>query len=325
LKRRSFIGLIGAAAAWPFAARAQQPGRTLIGFLNILSPATTLSFVAAFRQGLKETGFTEDKNLTIEYRWAEGQYERLPGMAQDLIQNKVAVLVAVAPPAVFAAKAATATTPIVFISGLDPVKAGFVSNFTRPGGNVTGISIGTAALGSKRLALLREMIPGAANIALLVNPSNPNTGAQLSDLQPAAASAGLTLQTLRASSASEIDGAFAILHQQQPDGLIVGADPFFVSRRGQIVALAARQAIPAIYDWREYAVAGGLMSYGTSLEDAHRLAGVYTGRVLSGAKPADLPVVEASKFETIINLKTANALGIKVPRLMLARAEEVIE
>jgi putative ABC transport system substrate-binding protein len=325
LKRRSFIGLIGAAAAWPFAARAQQPGRTLIGFLNILSPATTLSFVAAFRQGLKETGFTEDKNLKIEYRWAEGQYERLPGMAQDLIQNKVAVLVAVAPPAVFAAKAATATTPIVFISGLDPVKAGFVSNFTRPGGNVTGISIGTAALGSKRLALLREMIPGAANIALLVNPSNPNTGAQLNDLQPAAASAGLTLQTLRASSASEIDGACAILHQQQPDGLIVGADPFFVSRRGQIVALAAHQAIPAIYDWREYAVAGGLMSYGTSLEDAHRLAGVYTGRVLSGAKPADLPVVEASKFETIINLKTANALGIKVPRLMLARAEEVIE
>jgi putative ABC transport system substrate-binding protein len=325
LKRRDFIELIGGAAAWPFAAHAQQPTRTSVGFLNILSPDTTQSFVAAFRQGLKETGFTEDRNLTIEYRWAEGQYGRLPGMAQDLIQNKVAVLVAVAPPAVFAAKAATTTTPIVFISGLDPVKAGFVSNFTRPGGNVTGVSMGTAALGSKRLALLREMIPTAVKIALLVNPSNPNTDAQLNDLQPAVASAGLTLQTLRASNPSEIDGAFAILQQQPPHGLIVGADPFFVSRRGQIVALAARQAIPAIYDWREYAVAGGLMSYGTSLEDAHRLAGAYTGRVLKGAKPADLPVVEASKFETVINLKTANALGIKVPRLMLARAEEVIE
>jgi putative ABC transport system substrate-binding protein len=317
--------LSGAALAWPLPAWAQQPARALIGFLNILSPDAVQGFVVAFRQGLRETDFVEDKNLTIEYRWAEGRYERLSAMADDLVRRNVAVLVAIAPPAVLAANAATATIPIVFLSGLDPVKAGFVARFSRPGGNVTGVSLGTAALGSKRLALLRELVPAVAKIALLVNPSNPNTDAQLNDVQPAASAAGLELQILRASNPAEIEEAFAILARQRPDGLIVGADPFFVSSRARIVALAAQHAIPAIYDWREYAVAGGLMSYGTSLEDAYRLAGLYTGRILKGAKPADMPVIASDRFELVINLKAAKALGLYVSRVVLARADKVIE
>ena len=275
----------------------------VIGSLNILSLATVPRFVAAFHQGLGEAGFVEGRNLSIEYRWAEGQYHRLPEMAADLIKRQVAAIFAVGPPAVSAAKSATATIPIVFLSGLDPVKAGYVASLSRPGGNLTGVSLVTASLGPKRFELLREMVPAARIIALLVNPTNPNVETQVSDIRALAASIGQPIEVANASSAAEIDAAFAALAQQRVDALIVGADPFLVSQRDRLVALAARHAIPAIYDWREYAFAGGLMSYGTSLPDAYREAALYVGRILKGAKPAELPVVQPAKYELVVNLK----------------------
>jgi putative ABC transport system substrate-binding protein len=297
----------------------------VIGMLNILSPATATHLVAAFHEGLKETGHIEGQNLAIEFRWADGQYGKLPGMASDLVNRRVAAIYAVSPPAALAAKAATTEIPIVFLSGLDPVKAGLVASLSLPGGNITGVSLITSALGIKRLEILRELIPKALKITVLVNPSNQNTDVQLRDIEAAARSSEQQFHILNATSESEIDAAFAILAEQRPDALMVGADPFFTSRRWQIVALAARLAIPAIYDWREYAFAGGLLSYGTSLTAAYRQAGIYIGKILRGARPAELPVVQSSSFELIINLKTAKSLGLTVPRILLARADQVIE
>jgi ABC-type uncharacterized transport system substrate-binding protein len=325
MRRRDVLRLFAAAAAAGPTAAAAQPPLPVVGSLNILSLATVPRFVDAFHQGLGEAGFVEGRNLAIEYRWAEGRYDRLPEMAADLIRRQVAAIFAVGPPAVMAAKAATATIPIVFISGLDPVKAGYVASLGRPGGNITGVSLVTASLGPKRLELLRELVPAAERFALLVNPTNPNAETQVNDLTAAARALGRSIEVVNAGNAGEIDAAFATLSRLRVDALIVGADPFLVSERPRLVALAARHAIPAIYDWREYAFAGGLMSYGTSLSDAYHLAGGYVARILKGGKAADLPVVQPSKYELVINLKAANALGLKVPRVLLAGAAEVIE
>ena len=329
MDRRDLITLLGSAAAppllWPLRLNAQQPAMPVIGWLNPLSPATITRLIAAFHQGLEDTGYVEGRNVAIEYRWADGQYARLPAMASDLARHRLAAIYAVSPPAVLAAKAATKTIPIVFLSGLDPVTSGLVTSLSQPGGNVTGVSLITSALSAKRLEILRELVPAAVKIAVLVNPSNQNTETQLIDIQASARSGEAPSQILKASSADEIDAAFATLGGQRPDALMVGADPFFTSRRDQIVALAARHAIPAIYDWPEYALAGGLMSYGTSLTAAYRQAAIYIGRILEGAKPRDLPVVQSSTFELVINLKTAKALGLTVPRILLARADQVIE
>jgi ABC-type uncharacterized transport system substrate-binding protein len=274
---------------------------------------------------LKDTGYTEGRNVAIEYRWADGQYDRLPAMAADLVGQNVAVIFAVSPPAVKAAKAITRTIPIVFLSGLDPVASGVVASLSRPGGNATGVSLITSALGAKRLGLLRDLVPSAVKIALLVNPTNPNTDTQLADVETAARGFGQQFHVAHASDEGSIDTAFATIADQTPDGLIVGADPYFTSRREQIVALAARYAIPAVYDWREYAFAGGLMSYGTSLPDTYRQAANYVGRILKGEKPELLPILQPTTFETVINLKTAQALGLEIPPSLLARADEVIE
>ncbi len=330
MDRRDFIIiLVGGAAAspilFPLPLMAQQPAMPVIGWLNPLSPATITRLIAAFHQGLKDNGYVEGQNLAIDYRWAEGRYGRLPGMASDLARRELAAIYAVSPPAVLAAKAATTTIPIVFLSGLDPVKSGFVKSLSIPGGNVTGVSLITSALGGKRLEILRELVPTALRIAVLVNPSNQNTQTQLTDIEAAARSSARQLHILNAGSESEIDAAFATLAGQRPDALMVGADPFLTSRRDQIVALAARYAIPAIYDWHEYTLAGGLMSYGTSLTAAYRQAGIYIGRVLKGERPGELPVVQSSTFELIINLKTARSLGLTVPRILLARADQLIE
>lgn len=325
MRRRDFIRLGALTVSWPLAARAQQPTMPVIGMLNILSPATATHLVAAFHEGLKETGHIEGQNLAIEFRWADGQYGKLSEMASDLVGRRVAAICAISPPAVLAAKAATKEIPIVFLSGLDPVKSGIVPSLGQPGGNVTGVSLITSALSIKRLEVLRELVPLATKIAVLVNPTNQNTGVQLHDIEAVARSREQQFHILNATSESEIEVAFATLAGQRPDALMVGADPFFTSRRWQIVALASRLAIPAIYDWREYAFAGGLVSYGTSLSAAYRQAGIYIGRILKGEKPAELPVVQSSTFELIINLKTAKSLGLTVPRILLARADQVIE
>jgi ABC-type uncharacterized transport system substrate-binding protein len=326
MRRRDFASLLlGTAVAWPSHVSAQRPATPVIGSLNILSLATVPRFVRAFQQALGEAGFVEGRNLAIEYRWAEGQYHRLPAMAADLVDRRVAVIFAVGPPAVSAAKTASATIPIVFLSGLDPVQAGFVASLSRPGGNITGVSLITASLGPKRLALLLEMVPTATTIGLLINPTNPNAQTQHDEMAAAGRGSGRTIEVVNASDAGEIETAFASLAERRADALVVGADPFFVSQRERLVALTARHAIPAIYDWREYAFAGGLMSYGSSLTDAYRLAAGYVARILNGAKAADLPVVQPAKLEMILNLKTAKALGLQVPRVLLAGAEEVIE
>jgi putative ABC transport system substrate-binding protein len=325
--RRGFITLIGGAAvAWPVAVRAQQP-MPVIGYLSpgSLETDNIAARLFAFRQGLNEAGYFEGQNVAIEYRWAEGHNDRLPDLAADLVRRQVAVIVALAAPATLAAKAATATIPIVFGVGMDPVQAGLVASLNRPAGNITGVVVLTAELAGKRLQLLREVVPTAAVVALLVNPNNPVTEPETRSLQDAARTLGLHAHILQASTPSEIDAAFDTLVELRAGALVVSGDPFFTSQRAQIVALAARHAVPAVYQWREYAAAGGLMSYAPSLADVYRLAAIYIGKLLKGAKPADLPVEQVVKIELVINLKTAKALGLTVPLTLLGRADEVIE
>jgi putative tryptophan/tyrosine transport system substrate-binding protein len=324
VKRREFIVALGGAAAWPFVARAQQPAMPVIGFLHPTSD-NFADRLRAFRQGLKDTGYVEGENVAIVYRWAEDQLDRLPELAAELVRRQVVVITAIGV-AAFAAKAATTTIPIVFTVNQDPVKLGLVASLARPSGNATGINSFGAELPTKRLELLRELLPGAARVAVLVNPANATTTeSTLRDVEAAARAMGLQIQVFNASTSREIDAAFAAFARERPDALFVDPEPFFTERRVQLVNLASRHAIPTTYGWREAAEIGGLMSYGASLTDAYRQVGVYTGRILKGAKPAELPVVQMSKFELVINHQTARMLGLAVPPELLARADEVTE
>jgi putative ABC transport system substrate-binding protein len=326
VKRRDFITLLGGAAAWPLAARAQQPAIPVVGFLHAGSPEPNVNFVVAFRTGLGKTGYVEGQNLAIEFRWAAGQDARLPEMAADLVRRQVAAIVTPAStPAALAAKAATTTIPIVFTTGGDPISLGLVASLNRPGGNATGVAFMTVELTAKRLSLLHELVPGAARVIALVDPNYALAEAIIKDLQEARATLGLQVEILYAGTAREIDAAFATMVQKRADALLMTASPFFTNRRVQIVTLATRHALPVLYDIREFAEAGGLMSYGPSFRDIYQQAGIYTGRILKGERPADLPVMQPTKFELVINLTTARALGITVPNMLLARADEVIE
>jgi putative ABC transport system substrate-binding protein len=327
MKRREFITLLGGAAVtWPFAARAQQPAMPVIGFLQSGSPGATAHMLAAFHSGLREAGFVEGQNIEIINRYADGQYDRLPMLATELVQRRVAVLAATGgDAAIVAARAATTTIPIVFTTGSDPVALGYVASLNRPGGNVTGVVLLTSDLGAKRVGLLRQLVPKVDAFGVLVNPTYPVSAAQLKEVEAAAASINVRVIVANASANRDFEPAFASLVQQGAGALLVAADPFFYSRRNQIVALATHYVVPAIYEWREYALAGGLLSYGTSITEAYRLAGLNTGRVLKGEKPADLPVMQTTKFELVINLKTAKTLGLAVPDGLVLAADEVIE
>jgi len=326
IRRREFITLIGCVAAWPLAARAQQPAMPVLGFLNGGTAEGYAPMVAAFRQGLNEAGYVEGRNVAIEYRWAEGHYDRLPALAADLVQQKVTVIAATSTPAALAAKAATSTVPIVFTTGGDPIKLGLVASLGRPGGNLTGVTTLNVEVGPKRLELARELFPGATTFALLVNPASPLAATVSKDLQAVADTLGVRLHVLHASTEADFEAAFATAAQLRAAALVIStADPLFNSHAAQLGALALRHRVPAIYQYREFAAAGGLMSYGGYATDTYRLGGVYTGRILKGEKPADLPVQQATKVELIINLKTAKALGITVPVPLSGRADELIE
>jgi putative ABC transport system substrate-binding protein len=326
MKRREFIALIGSAAAnWPLAAGAQQAPLPVIGFLNSGSAKGFQSLVAAFRQGLSESGYVEGQNLAIEYRWADGDYEKLPTLAADLVGRRMGAILAGGPPAVLAAKATTTTIPIVFTSGGNPVELGFVSSLNQPGGNVTGVSFLVNELGAKRLELLRELVPAATSVGFLANPTRPSFQSEVQNAQPAAQALGVKLTVLNASTEAEIDKAFAEFSQQRIAGLLVGSDQFFLTRLDQIVTLANRLRIATIYNLREFVLAGGLISYAPSLAEVYRQAGIYVAKILKGAKPADLPVLQPTKFDLVINLKTAKALGLSVSNQMQLLADEVIE
>jgi putative ABC transport system substrate-binding protein len=327
MKRREFLTLGGAAfIALPLAARSQQQALPVIGFLHSGSPGPFASLVAAFRDGLRRNGYLEGKNVLIEFRWAEGQYDLLPGLAADLVRRQVSLIVAGggAPPAL-ATKALTRTIPVIFISGGDPLQLGLVARLDRPGGNVTGINVVTAELSAKRLGLLRDLVPNATLIAVLLNTSNPSAGTQLTELQEAARSIGQPIHIVKATNERELDAAFASFPELRADALLVSPDPLFYSRRNQIVRLTGRLALPALYEQREFAVAGGLMSFGTSLAFGYRDTGIYAGRILAGTEPGELPVIQSAKSELVINLKTARALGLTVPQSLLANADEIIE
>jgi ABC-type uncharacterized transport system substrate-binding protein len=327
VQRREFITLLGGAAAWPLAARAQQPAMPVVGFLDSRSQDTAVDRLNALRRALKETGYVEGENVTIVYRWAEGRYDRLPELAADLVRRRVAVIAALGGvPSVMAAKAATTTIPVVFLVSEDPVSLGLVASLARPGGNLTGVNFFNAELTAKRLELLRELVPAATRVAVLVNPANAETTESvLRDVAAAARTMGLQIKAFNASTSPEIDAAFASLVRERPDALFVAGDGFFLSRRVQLANLTVRHAIPAAFSVRQYVEAGGLMSYGSDPLDMYRQIGVYTGSILKGAKPADLPVVQSTKFELVINAQTARMLGLNVPPTLLARADEVIE
>ena len=328
MQRREFLGVLGgvAATAWPLTARPQQAAIPVIGFVNPASPQSYARPLSAFLKGLDETGYVDGHNVAIEYRWAEGHYDRLPALAADLVHRQVAVIAATATAAALAVKATNTTIPIVFETGDDPIRLGLVVSLSRPGGNITGITQTNVEVAPKRLQLLHELIPTANVMALLVNPTDgPLAEITTKEMQAAAHTLGLELQVLNASTERDIDGVFAKLIQLRAGGLVIGGGPFLISRSGQLAALAARHAVPAIFQYRDFAVAGGLLSYGSDITNSYRLTGVYTGRILKGEKPSDLPVQQATKVEMIINLKTAKALGINVPNTLIGRADEVIE
>jgi ABC-type uncharacterized transport system substrate-binding protein len=324
-RRNLIVGLASTTVACPFDAHAQQPAIPVIGFVSARAPGESASVEAAFRNGLGEAGYVEGNNVHIAFRWAEGHYNRLPALIDDLVKQKVDVIAAFGPPAAAAAKASGTKIPIVVNVGTDPVAAGLVASLNRPGGNITGVTFFTASLTAKRLGLLRELMPKIDLVAILINPGYPDAEAQLNDVQKASGELGQRVVVVNAATAAQIDDAFAAIVEQRANALMVGADPFLDSRRDQIIALAARRSIPTIYHWREYVLGGGLISYGASINDAYRMAGVYTGRVLKGEKPAEMPVMQPTKFELVINLKTAKTLGLTIPPTLLATSDEVIE
>jgi putative ABC transport system substrate-binding protein len=324
MRRRELLAFLGGAAVWPLAARAQQPAMPMIGFLGPASPGPYAPYVAGFRQGLKEAGFIEGQNVAIEFRWAENQNDRLPALAAELVRRQVSVIATLGSGAM-AAKAATTTIPVVFLLGEDPVRLGLVASLARPGGNVTGLNLFSGEMTAKRLEILREILPAAARVAVMVNPTGPNAETTLRDVPPAASAMGLDTRIFKAGTSREISAAFEALARERPDALLVDLDPFLTSRRVQLVTLAVRHAIPAAYAVREFVEIGGLMSYGSSLTDAYRQLAIYTASVLKGTKPAELPVAQASKFELVINAETARILGLTLPPMLIARADEVIE
>ena len=325
MKRREFITLLSGAAAWPITARAQRPTMPVVGFLSSLTAQVTTKRIASFSGGLREAGQIVDRDVAIIQRLADGQYDRLPALAADLVKQRVSLIAALAPPAAFAAKAATTTIPIVFVGALDPVKAGLVESLNRPGGNVTGVTFIGATLGAKRLELARELVPNVGLIALLTHPNSPDALEELRDVENVAKTIGQQMLVVSATSDRNFEAAFASIAQQRAGVLLVGQDPFFFQSTDQLVALAARYRIPAIFGNDESVAGGGLMSYGAGVPDAWRLAGTYAGRILKGAKPAELPVVQPTRFDLVVNLKTARALGLTVPPSLLARADELIE
>ena len=325
MRRRELIALLASVPAWPFEARAQQPLQSVIGYLNSATPKTFARLTAAFRQGLDEAGYVEGRNVAIEYRWAEGEYDRLPVLAADLAKRKVAVLVATTTPAALAAKGATSTTPIVFAIGADPITIGLVDSLSRPSGNITGVNNYLSDIGAKRLELLREFVPNVATIGILVNPNFPDAQSQSRDIQAAARIVGQQIHIINAGSESELDAGLTVLPQLRAGGLIVTVDPFLNLHRDEIVTLVARHRIPAIYFEREFVLAGGLMSYAPNLADGYREAGIYCGRILKGEKVADLPVLQPTKFEFVINRNTAAKMGLEIPPKLLALADDVIE